>query len=506
MTTTPLGVLTEHAKSRPANTAFVFREEVWTYARVAKEAGRLAQGLVSRGVAPGDRVALHMVNRPEMVLAYYACFQLGAVAAPLRTAFKSAELDSILQRLKPTLYIGQADLYPNVATIAPSALPLDRRFVIGDDVDDSQVWRWNHLFDDLTDLSPSLEPDINAPAVLIITAGTTGTPKFVIHTPSTLAATSRFIVKYRGFEPSDIAIGQTPLAHMSGLATTLAHIKAGIPIILLEAFDADVVLDTIERYGATAITGFPTQYALLLRHQRVHPRNVDSMRVCVTGGDVCPEDLQEQFAAVFGAPLQNGWGSTEAIGSLGSVKQPGPVTRTISEVQVRLIDERGEEVPRGEIGELLVRGPNVFVGYWNEPASTAEALTDGWYHTGDLMRRGEENDLWFAGRKKDLIIRGASKVSPVEVEQVLAVHPSVCAVAVAGVPDPVFGQRVIGFVKFLDGAGDNVISELLANAATQLAAYKVPEKLFEIDDFPLTPLGKVDRKALTAMGITLDRA
>jgi long-chain acyl-CoA synthetase len=500
----PTAVLAQRAGNTPTNTACIFREDVWTYERLAREAGRLSRGLAALGVGPGDRIALHMTNRPEMIVGYYACFQLGAVAAPLRTAFKSAEFDSILQRLKPALYIGEAALYPNIAPIGQSTLPLGRRFIIGDPTDDSRVRRWDDLFDDLSDLSPWFERDVDAPAVLINTSGTTGAPKFVIHTPSTLAATSELACKYRGFEAGDIAIGQTPLAHMSGLSTAIAYIQAGIPIMLLEAFDAEMVLETIERYSATCLVGFPAQYALLLQKQRANPRKVDSLRLCITGGDVCPADLQEQFLAVFGTPLRNGWAATETVNSLAPARQPGPVTRIVPEVQIRLIEKQGEEVPRGEIGELLVRGPNVFAGYWDDPELTARVLTDEWYHTGDLMRRGEGDDLWFAGRTNDLIIRGGTNISPVEVEQVLAAHPAVRAAAVAGVPDSVLGQRVIGFVKLVDGAKDSIISELLADAAVRLADYKVPEKLFAIDKLPRNPQGKLDRKALTAMSIKFD--
>src|ERR1700733_15179230 len=164
---TPTAVLAQRARNTPTNPAFIFGGDVWTYERLMKEVGRLSRGLAMRGVRPGDRVALHMTNRPEMIVGYYACFQLGAVAAPLRTAFKSAELDSMLQRLKPALYIGEATLYPNAAPIAPSTLPLGRRFIIGDGADDDGVRRWDDLFDNRSDPSPWFEPDVDAPAVLI---------------------------------------------------------------------------------------------------------------------------------------------------------------------------------------------------------------------------------------------------------------------------------------------------------------------------------------------------
>jgi acyl-CoA synthetase (AMP-forming)/AMP-acid ligase II len=270
--------------------------------------------------------------------------------------------------------------------------------------------------------------------------------------------------------------------------------------VVQESFDADAVLDAVERHRCTWMIGFPFQYAALLETQQVRPRDLSSLRICLTGADVCPIDLQERVTSAFGAPLYNFWGASEVIGSLTFGLQNGPVVRIVDGAQVRLIEESGVDVPHGAIGELLIRGANVFAGYWNDPGATEQSLKAGWYHTGDLMRRGENDDLWFISRKKDIIIRGGTNISPVEVEEALiACHPAVEEAAVIGKPDAVLGQRVFGFVKLASGSPRTVVAEVLHNVARRLASYKVPEDLQVLEALPRNALSKVDRNALQAM-------
>ena len=336
---------------------------MWTYERLATEAERLARGLAARGVGSGDRVAIHMMNRPEMVVAYYACFKLGSIATPLRTAFTFAELAPILQRLKPALYIGDADLYGSVGPVDPSILALDKRFVVNGAIENHVVQRWETLFDAATDVSFPVSTAAYKPALLIITSGTTGQPKFVVHTPATLSESVELVVKHWGLSDDDVMIEPLPMAHMSGLITFLSLIRIGSPFVLLEGFDADSVLDNIERHRCTWCLGFPAQYAALLECQQARPRDLSSLRVCLTGADICPIDLQERVTAIFGAPLYNIWGATEAVGSLTFGLQRGPVARIVKGARIRLIDENGADVADGEAGGLLIRGANVFDSY-----------------------------------------------------------------------------------------------------------------------------------------------
>jgi long-chain acyl-CoA synthetase len=505
MTMTPIEALEYQSQTRPERTAFVFHDEIWTYQQLAIEAERLARGLVAQGVLPGDRVVLHMMNRPEMIVAYFACFKMGAIAAPLRTAFKFAEIAPMLQRLRPALYIGETALYENVAPVDVSILPHHKRFVVNGTFEDDGVQPWGMLFDEDDEEDLMVSPASYEAAVLLNTSGTTGQPKFVVHTPATLAETTELVGRHWGFSDDDMMPNPLPMGHIGGLISLLSCVRFGIPFILLESFDADAVLDTIERYRCTRFFGFPAQYAALLERQRAQPRDLASLRFCVTGGDVCPIDLQQQVTSVFGAPLYNLWGATETIGSLNFGLQPGPVVRVPKEVQIRLIDENGADVADGETGELLIRGANVFDRYWNDPKATDECMKAGWYRTGDMMRRGEGDELWFVARKKDIIIRGGTNISPVEIEEALvASHPAVEEAAVVGMPDAVYGQRVVGFVKLVDGAKDTVVSEILGKIGRRLASYKVPERLAIVDEFPRNSLSKLDRSALLAMAVSLE--
>ena len=498
MTVLPTEALMQRVQSRPASTAFVFQEKLWTYEMLAQESERVARGLAASGVKAGDRVVLHMMNRPEMLVAYYACFRLGAIAAPLRTAFKFAELAPMLQRLQPTLYIGESSLYQNVAAVDTVTLPREKRIIIDDADGTYGVQSWELLKQSAhVDLPIA---DSNEAAVLINTSGSTGQPKFVVHTQDTIAATTYLVCKHFNFSADDVIVSPLQLAHGSGLFCSLSFVQTGVPFIMLQSAHPDIVLDSIERYWATWLLGFPYQFAGLLEAQQAKPRNVSSLRVCLTGADACPVDLQKRVTEALRAPLYNVWGATEVAGQLTFGLQPGPVVRITEDAQIRLVDENGSDVADGEIGELLIRGNNVFVGYWNDPAATAQSLKNGWYHTGDLMRRGKGDELWFVSRKKDIIIRGGTNISPAEVEEALvACHPAVEEAAALGKPDPVLGQRVLGFVKLAAGAKRSVVVEVLQNVAARLAPYKVPEGLRVIDALPRNALSKIDRRALERM-------
>ncbi|MET0219491.1 MAG: class I adenylate-forming enzyme family protein [Tardiphaga sp.] len=506
MTLTPNDALIHQAQARPNDTAFVFHDAVWTYQKLATEAERLARAMAACGVGPGDRVAVHMMNRPEFIVAYHACFRLGAIVAPLRTAFTFGELGPILQRLEPAIYLGEASLYDNVAGVDAKLLPPSRRFVLNGAKDDTGFQPWEELFTGSQD-AVMLPPEHDKPCVLITTSGTTGQPKFVMHTPATLGATAALMAKYWNLSESDTIVMPLALAHVSGLACMSWYFLVGAPFILQESFDADRMLDAIERHKATINIGFPAQYAALADAQQKRQRDLGALRFCLTAGDSCPVGLQERVTSLFGAPLYNLWGASEVIGQVTFGLRPGPVIRIVSAAQVRLVDEQGNDVAEGEIGELLLRGDNVFKGYWNDAKATASALRDGWYHTGDLMRRGEGDELWFVSRKKDIIIRGGTNISPVEVEEaIVASQPAVEQAVVVGLPDERLGQRVFAFVTLSGTAArDTVIAELVSTLSQRLAAYKVPEAIMVVDKMPRNALSKVDRQKLVAMAIEADR-
>lgn len=498
MNLTPPGALSHHATVQPDTAAFVDGDDIWTYGRFSRQVHRLAHGLLARGVRKGCRVALHMANLPELAIAYYACFSLGAIAAPLNIRFKAAELHRALQHLQPSLYIGQASLYGEVAAIAQSVIPSRARYIVRGAVGDPDVQYWTDLLQHGWDDEIRTTLDAEAAAALLCTSGTTGEPKFVTHTLASIAEAAR-LFRHSGIDGDQVVVLASPMVHASGFNVFHACITHGARIALLERFDADATLDVIERQKVTWFGGLPFMAAALLDCQRARARNVRSLRTAVTGGDVCPARLQSDFGAHFGTPLRSIWAATEAVGSLMLSSVPGPVTRATPGAEVRLVNEKGEEAAPGETGELQVRGLNVTIGYWESPGVIRDATRDGWFSTGDLMRRDEDDNLWFVARKKDLIVRGGSNIAPAEVEGALRTHPAVTDAAVAGVPDEVLGERVVGFVCLAENAGMASLDEILHHVRSQLADYKVPERLEAVSEIPRSGIGKVDRKALLKM-------
>jgi long-chain acyl-CoA synthetase len=493
---TPIEALYSQAVKHPDHLAFISGNDDWSYHRLTIEVDRLAGALLARGIRSGDRIALHMTNRPELVAAYHACFRIGAIAAPLNLRYKTAELRTLLRRLQPALFLGEGQLYREVAPIEPDILAPSARVIVGTS-EDGQARPWESLFEAEARSPVIPDPDLDAPAVLLTTSGTTGEPKFVPHTLATLSAITE-ILRQNRFAADEVGINALPMVHAAGLVMCLDCIRHGSPMVLLERFDADAVLDAVARHRCNWMPGLPFMFAEMAMRQKARRRDVASLQFCLCGGDVCPAELQQQFPEVFGIPLRSTWGSTE-MGLFLYGLQPGPVTRIPPGVEVRLADDNGAPVPRGSVGEMLIRGPIVTPGYWTGPGRIDDPRTDGWFPTGDLMKRGAGDELWFFSRKKDLIIRGGSNISPVEIERVLRGHAAVRDAAVVGTPDPILGQRVAALVQLVGDAGADVDKDILADAKTKLADYKVPERLKIVTQIPKNASGKVDRKSALAM-------
>jgi acyl-CoA synthetase (AMP-forming)/AMP-acid ligase II len=271
-----------------------------------------------------------MANLAELVVAYYACFRIGAIAAPLNTRLKTAELRPLLERLQPDLYIGQADLYRRIAAIDASIIPSNARFIVGDAVDDRWVQPLTKLREEGKVGPVGTLPDVHAPAVLLTTSGTTGQPKFVTHTQATLAA-SADSARHQGLDEDDIAAIALPMAHGFGLFTFPACIQFGTPVVLLERFDPDVMLDAIERHRCTWLLAVPCSVCCALQRQRARGRNVHSADL-PSSGDVCPPQLQEQFSHCSG-PIAQFLGRRRRLVPLTSI--PGPVEPHRQRAEVR---------------------------------------------------------------------------------------------------------------------------------------------------------------------------
>ncbi|HZR22874.1 MAG TPA: AMP-binding protein [Vicinamibacterales bacterium] len=459
------------AESTPDKPALIVADRTITFADLDAMSSAAARHLESVGVNRGDCVALHLSNGVEIVVAYFACFKRGAIALPINTRFKSQEIDYVLRHAGAVAYIGQPDLAREILGW-PDHVRV--RYVEGELV---------RLEPDTTYRTESRDDD---PAAVLYTSGTTARPKGVTHTQRTMMALAESSAALLG-DPNDVGLIPLPMVHMAALLGVVSAIRAGITIVTAPQFDPNVYLDAIERHRVTAMTGMPVFYRALAEAQRHKPRDVRSMRMYAVGGDSVPTALQDQFQQFFGRPLVEVYGLSEVVpvtmnrvddvrcGSLGQLA-PG--------VSVRIVD-----------GELWVKAPGVFVGYWNNPEATAQAFRDGWFLTGDLAHEAADGVFWFDGRKKEIIVRGGSNISPQEVEEAIYQHPAVAEVAVVGAPDERWGEVVVAAVVLRDGHAITE-SDLLAFVRERISLYKCPEQLMFVAALPKGPTGKVLRRAV----------
>lgn len=492
---TPLDALLSRAERAPDATALVAAGQRWSCDRLAAESARLAASFRARGVRPGDRVALQMYNVPEAVLAYLACWRTGAVAVPINVRFKAPELADVLRRARPALFLGHAALHEAWAGVDEETMPSKARVVVAGASPGSLPW--DALLDGAADgagLDP-LPTDLDAPAVLLGTSGTTGRSKLVVWTPRNLAAFTASATD-RGAGADDVFLLAAPMMHSSGAFFTAACLLTGARSVLLPRFDPDAVLDAVEEHRCTAFFGLPFMYGEVVRRQRAQPRDLGSLRICTAAGNVCPAGTERAFEAVAGRPLLSLWASTEEPGATVPALRTGPLTRLAPGAEVRFADGAGRPAGDDGAGEMLIRSPTTTPGYWLG-AGRIDPLPDGWLRSGDRMRREPDGHLRYLGRIKETIVRGGSNVSPLEVEEVLRRQPGIADAAVAGLPDPELGQRIGAMLVLAADASATAAADALAGVRRELADYKVPEVLAVVEAIPRNALTKVDRPAVS---------
>jgi long-chain acyl-CoA synthetase len=491
----PVAALLQLAAEMPGHVALVGGDETWTYQRLAERSLQVASGLAAQGVGPGDRVALHLWNTPEAVLAYLACLRLGAVTVPLNTRLAPPELQDLAERTRPSAYIGHHDLHAHFAPVPQAVLPDGRRFLAGQETTGGALARWSDLMAEANG-QVDAEPAPDAPAVLLSTSGTTGRSKIVIWSHQTLGALT-LSAAGRDVRRGDTLPLMSPLMHGSGLyylVTTLAQRATGI---LIRRFDAPAVLDAMEHHKATSVFGLPFMCAELAREQRANPRAI-ALTSATAGGDTCPEAVEKDFEQVFGVPLRSFWAATEDVGATFPDVAAGPYMRLIAEARAEIAGADGEPVVSGEVGELVISSPTTTPGYWVSAAEYTP-LPGGRFRSGDLVREVKPGLLEYVGRHKDLIIRGGSNISPIEVEGVLRAHPNVADAAVAGYPDEKLGQRVGALLVLEDREppAEPDARFIRAWASQRIAEYKLPERMRLVNSIPRNALTKIDRAAVS---------
>ncbi len=480
-------LLHRQALHKPDAPALFCNDRKISYRELDESSTRLASWLIEQGLRPGDRVAIHWSNSIEVVQIFFAVFKAGLIAVPINLRLKAPEVGWILEHSQPLICFSEPALAP-IAQQARSGCASLRCILTELPAADG-----GHTF--------SL-PDVQAdqPAVILYTSGSTARPKGVTHTHRSLGEAVRLVAECL-LNSNDTALVMTQMMHVAGLGVDLLPaIYLGIPAVLLPAFEPGATLDAIERFRCTFTLALPALLQFVVEEQVRKPRDVSSLRTVLGGGDSVPVQLQERFAAVFGLPLQEAIGMTETSPIAVNPKQairPGSLGIAVKDTELGIVDAAGRMLGDGETGEIVVRSPANCVGYWNDAAATEALLRGGWLHTGDLASRDRDGYFWFKGRKKAIIIRAGSNISPQEVEEVLYEHPAVFEAGVVGAPDPIYGEVPVAFVSLRNGSMPGE-QELREHARRSLADYKVPERILFIPELPKGPTGKVDRSALKA--------
>ena len=485
------------AEARPDHVALRWHGDDMTYGELDARVDRAAAGLQSLGVARGDRVALLLGNVPAFVEAWVGVLRAGAVAVPLNLGLAPDEVGHALADSGAQVLVVAAVVADDMVDLAAE---LDVTVLVaGAEEAPANTTRWRDLLDRAGALTPATTSDDDL-AAIVYTSGTTGRPKGAMLTRGNLAANQAQSLAGRlTVEADDVVLLVLPMSHIYALNVGLGSaVSVGARMILQERFDPVGSLDVIEEQGVTVVLGAPPMYVAWNNTPGIEDRDLSSVRLAASGAAALPVAVHARFLELTGITIREGYGLTEASPSLTSnamaeVPRAGTVGLPLPDVQLRLVDDDGDEVATGEVGQVLARGPNVFAGYWQDPEATAESLVDGWLHTGDVGILDADGHLRLVDRLGDVIIVSGFNVYPREVERVLVRHEAVGEAAVVGVPHPYTGEAVKAFVV---PAGEVTEDELAVFCRSLLARYKCPETIQIVDALPLTATGKVRRTAL----------
>jgi long-chain acyl-CoA synthetase len=459
---------------------------------------RLGAGISQLGIAPGERVVVTMGNSEQVGIAYQALWRAGTVVTPANFLLSAADLRHVVSDAEASAVITTPEFTDKVRE-ATDGLGHVRHLL--STAEDDGFQSLTELFvAEPAEIVPRADDDL---AALLYTGGTTGRSKGVMLTHANLAFTGEAAYRSAYVPGINRGILSLPLSHAYGLLVTIAGLYNPEPgvAVLLRWFDPKLYLEMIDEHRIQQAAAVPTMLQVLLS-QPLEDYDLSSLKYVSSGGAPLAQDVADQFVKrVPSVTIRQGYGLTETAALISSTpvgrEKPGAVGIPVPGTEVRILDDDGRELATGEVGEICARSPGVMKGYWRSPETTAEALRDGWLHTGDLGYVDQEGYLFIVDRKKDLIIRGGFNVYPRDVEDALLEHPAIESAGVVGRPDPVSGEEVVAFVSLRPGA---VLApeELVEWARARIGGYKYPREVHVIDAIPLTNVGKVDRKALRA--------
>ena len=510
--------------------ALYFEGKWYTNAEINRNANLLGNALKELGIEKGDRVAVQMPNSPVLLSAFPAIYKIGAVVVPLNPLLRPDQAAYIYRDCGAKAILTSSDFVGRVLE-AQKQTP-DLQHVILTDRDDIPGTISYHNI--MSTSSPELtieQTDNDDLAALMYTAGTTGPPKGVVHTHYSLYVNALFFYEYilvhrpttlqldswalnpktlkydevtqrvSGVNRAMVSLGVLPLSHSYGIAFSNTGNFVGGKTILLRWWNVEEALKAIQTFRVTQMAAVPTMYIQMLEFPELDKYDLSSLEDCQCGAAPLPVEVALRWKEKVRVDIREGWGLTESGAT--TTGQPGDLSPRYGSIgkcllkcnTIKVFDEKGQELPPGQQGEIVVKGPTLMKGYWNLPDETADTIKNGWLHTGDIGYVDEDGYFYITGRKKDIIIRGGENVSPVEIEEVLVKHPAVAEAGVVGIPDAVYGEEIKAFVVMKSDKSVNE-EELIAFCKDCLPTFKLPKKVQFVESLPKNLLGKVLRAEL----------
>ena len=531
-----IGRLAEDNIRRFGEYDFVHFEGKWhSNAQMNRAANRLGNALKTLGIGKGDRVGVQLLNCPELIQAYFAIFKIGAVLVPVNPSLRAHELGYIYRDAGIAGLVSSVEYIDKVREARREAPGLKHIILAGDDIPGDML-PYSGISEVEADGLVTEDTDNHDLAVILYTAGTTGSPKGVMLTHNNwythvtgyydlvlldtwgvglkrkvrAKSSVRGVAAWReeqvfGVSRNRVSLIALPLFHGYGIFAVSLEFLTGGRLVVLGRWDAEEAMRHIQQFGVTEFRSVPTMYIQLLNHPAAAEYDLSSLRVCICGSAPMPLEVARQWKERYGIDIWEGYGLSEATTvNCGNIAGHSPRYGSIGKCYqkcntIKIFDGDDRELPPNRTGEIVIRGSGVMLGYWNRPEETAEALLNGWLHTGDIGHMDEDGYLYITERKKDLIIRGGENVYPKEVENVLHMHPMVLEAGVIGVPDPVYGEEVRAFVVLkVSGSADE--KEIIDFCSQHLPAYKRPKSVFFMEALPRSAVGKVLRRELRSIG------
>jgi long-chain acyl-CoA synthetase len=480
----------ETAKARHERPALRIGEAVVSYGELGHASARVAGLLGGRGVAVGDRVGIMLPNLTAFPAIYYGVLRAGGVVVPMNPLLKSREVAFYLGDSGARVLFAFTGFEDEAAKGAAEA---------GAECIIVTPGEFERALSGQEPEAAVADRDDQDTAVILYTSGSTGKPKGAELTHANMTRNAEASVRLFSGTAEDVIFGGLPLFHSFGQTCGLnAAMAVGACLTLLPRFDPAAALEIIQRDRVTIFEGVPTMYVALLQFPDRDRYDTSTLRLCVSGGAALPLEVLRGFEEAFGCIILEGYGLSETspVASFNHPdreRKPGSIGTPIQGVEFRLIDDQGDDVADGEVGEIAIRGHNVMKGYWNRPEATEEAMRDGWFRTGDMARRDADGYYFIVDRKKELIIRGGFNVYPREIEEVLYEHPAVAQCAVIGVPHPTHGEEVAAAVVLKPDA-EVTPEELRDYVKDRVAAYKYPRHVWFVDALPQGATGKIQKR------------